>query len=69
MKFEGAYTHEKLVRRAMNNAKANDTGDGPRWAAVRDTFAVGSTTAIELCLHYGLNPHEFVHNAKGRPDS
>ncbi|HDZ15695.1 hypothetical protein LCGC14_0950270 [marine sediment metagenome] len=54
------YTFEGLVKRAMRNARSRLAGDSPRWVAVRDTFATGSTVAIELCEFYGLDPHETV---------
>jgi len=60
MEFEGAYTHENLVKRAMRNAKSGTAGGSPRWVAVMDTFATGSTMAYELCKHYGLDPDELV---------
>lgn len=52
-----------LLKRAVTNARARDRrkGEGhPRWVAVMDVFALGSTYAHELCRRYGLNPDEMV---------
>ena len=54
-------TDEQLVKRAVRNARARDTGDSPRWVAVMDTFGLGSTYAHELCTAHGLNPDEKVN--------
>jgi len=58
--FEGDYTHESLVERAMRNAKPRNLGPAQRWVAVMDTFATGSTMAWELCKRFGLDPEEVV---------
>lgn len=60
MDFSGNYSFEKMVERAVRNAKPRIAGDSPRWVAVMDTFATGSTTAYEICRHYGLDPNEKV---------
>jgi ribosomal protein S13 len=49
----------KLVEYAVKNAKCHHRTSS-RWVAVRDLFGVGSTTATELCYHFGVNPHEQV---------
>lgn len=54
----------QLVERAVRNAAARITGALPRWAAVSDTFGLGSTYAKELCRAYGLDPDEKVSGAK-----
>lgn len=28
------------------------------WALIADIFCVGSTMACEMCIQYGLDPHE-----------
>ena len=56
----GAITDEQLVARAMKNAKPHSNGESPRWAAVMDTFALGSTYAYQLCEQHGLDPEEKV---------
>jgi len=55
------YTLDRLVENAIRNARPEDAGDAERWVAVRDTFATGSTVAVELCRAYGLDPFEKVH--------
>lgn len=50
----------ELVSRAVRNAKHRDPGPGPRWSAVADTFALGSTYATHLCRREGLDPDELV---------
>lgn len=66
MEFSGNYSHEKLVERAMRSAHPRRVGGGTveRWVAVRDTFATGSTMAVELCRAFGLDPHEQVSSAR-----
>ena len=54
------FTAEGLVERAIRNARARCKGDFPRWVAVRDTFATGSSVAIDLCKYYDLDPHEIL---------
>jgi hypothetical protein len=53
-----------LVWRAVRNAKPKICGDAPRWVAVADTFALGSTYAHDLCKLYGLDPEEKVPGAR-----
>lgn len=51
-------TDEKLVKQAVRNARPREPGKWFRWSVITDCFAVGSTTAIELCQRFGLDPHE-----------
>jgi len=57
-------TFEGLAERAIRNAKPSLSGDSPRWVAVMDTFAIGSTYSIELCRAYELDPDEKVHGVR-----
>lgn len=45
---------DELVMRAIRNARPRP--GAPKWAAVRDVFAVGSTTATALCRRAGIDP-------------
>lgn len=56
-------TDEQLVRRAMMNARPTKIGKWPRFAAVMDTFGLGSTYSWELCEAHGLNPEDIVSGA------
>lgn len=58
--FEGEYSPMAMVERAVRNARPRDAGKSPRWVAVRDTLAYGSTTSTLLCIHFGLDPHEEI---------
>lgn len=49
-----------LIKAAIRNARARALGKSQRWVAVKDTFALGSTYAYELCRDYGFNPDEEV---------
>lgn len=52
---------EALLRHAVKIAlPRRSRGYQPRWVAVMDTFAVGSTVAHELCVRFDLNPDEMV---------
>ncbi|TCM17248.1 hypothetical protein EDF56_106364 [Novosphingobium sp. PhB165] len=54
-------TDEALLRHAVKIAKPrNSRGFQPRWVAVMDTFAVGSSVAWELCARFDLNAEEMV---------
>ena len=61
--FSGEYSMEKMIERAVINARPHCYGPLPRWVAVRDTFTWGSTTSAALCRHFGLDPHEMVEGA------
>lgn len=54
---------KELVERAVRNAKARKTGKHVRWAAVVDTFGVGSTSAIALCRRFDVDPEKMVSGA------
>lgn len=54
------YSLQSMVERAVKNARPHQCGEAPRWVAVMDTFALGSTFAGELCRIYGLDPDEKV---------
>lgn len=56
-------SNNELVRRAIRGARARQTRKGekhPRYVAVMDLFALGSTFAYQLCRRYGLDPEEMV---------
>ena len=55
--------HE-LVARAIKNARPKTCGESPRWVAVSDTFALGSTYSSELCRVYGVDPYEMVNGPR-----
>ncbi len=54
------FTYANLTGRAVRNAMSHTAGASPRWTAIADTFAVGSTSAMKICEAYGLDPHECV---------
>ena len=57
----GHLSDADLVERAVRNAGYLITdGEVRRWAAVRDTFAVGSSSAFHLCRRFGLDPDAMV---------
>lgn len=60
----GEYTQKDMFERALRNAKPRDCGEAPRWVAVMDTFALGSTYAHMLCRNFGLDPDEMVAGAR-----
>ena len=54
---------EELLNRAVRNARSRDCRKGerhPRWVAVVDAFALGSSFASQLCRRFGLDPDEMV---------
>jgi len=54
---------EQLLRRAVSNCRSKFAPSGyehPRWVAVMDTFALGSTYAHQLCRRFGFDPDEMV---------
>lgn len=53
-----------LVERAVKNAKAHKAGNSPMWVAVMDAFALGSTSAQELCKRYDLDPRKEVSGVR-----
>lgn len=60
IKMPEGLTFSRLVERAVRNASPHTAGESPRWVAVMDTFATGSTTAMEICRAFDLDPHERV---------
>ena len=54
-------TDEELLARAVKNARARRKRERhPRWVAVMDAFALGSTYATQLCQRFSLDPDEMV---------
>ena len=54
---------DRLLLRAVANSRCrriSEAVEHPRWVAVMDTFAVGSTYARLLCHRFGYNPDELV---------
>lgn len=58
LEFVGEYSHVAMVERAVHNAKPRQPGKHPRWVAVMDVLAYGSTVSTQICEHFGLDPHE-----------
>lgn len=63
----GGFLHElsteKLLEKAVRNARSRSAYKGrkhPRWTAVMDAFALGSTYAHDLCRKFGLDPDEEI---------
>lgn len=56
MATECGDTDDGLVERAVRNAKPTRTR--PRWVVVKAVFAVGSTSAHNLCRRFDLDPDE-----------
>jgi hypothetical protein len=57
------YPDAALLERAVRNGRGRGQKRGqryPRWSLVADTFALGSTYAIQLCRRFGLDPDELV---------
>lgn len=50
----------RLIASAIANAHTTATRVKPLWVCVRDLFAVGSTTAHELCRAHGYDPDQAV---------
>lgn len=53
---------DELLRRAVRGARNRGRGKGPRWLAVSERFALGSTFSHQLCRRFGLDPDEQVGN-------
>lgn len=54
---------EKLLERAVRSARdstAPSHHKHPRWVAVSQVFALGSTYSHQLCRRFGLDPEEMV---------
>ena len=57
------YPDENLLKRAVSNCRDRTAHSGfqhPRWVAVAETFALGSTYARELCRRFDFDPDELV---------
>lgn len=53
----------ELLKRAVRSARSRHERKGqahPRWVAVVDAFALGSTYARQLCRRFDLDPDELV---------
>lgn len=48
-------TDARLLEWAVRNVKKPGM---PKWVAVRDLFAVGSTSAHAICRRFGVDPDE-----------
>jgi hypothetical protein len=54
-------TARELVLRALRNVRPRRAWQKlPRWAAVSDSFGLGSTYSIELCRNFDLDPDEKI---------
>jgi hypothetical protein len=56
-------TDEDLLRRAVRGARHRGYGKRqkhPRWVAVANLFALGSTFSQQLCGRFGIDPDEKV---------
>jgi len=51
---------DDLLRRAVRGARAQRPERHPRWVAVMDLFALGSTYSHALCRRFGFDPDEQV---------
>ena len=60
--FSGTHAAEKLVERAVRNAKPM-RGTAWRWIVVANTFGCTPATAKGLCRHFGMNPDDGVARA------
>jgi hypothetical protein len=49
-----------IARRMVCNARPQKGRSCPRWVAVMDMTAHGSTYAMDLCKYFGKDPHEKV---------
>lgn len=49
-----------LLKRAVTNARTKKRRAAPRWHAVSEVFALGSTYSAQLCVRFDLDPHEMV---------
>lgn len=53
-------TDETILGNVIRQAGRDRRVRGPRWAAVSELCAVGSTTAHALCRRFGVDPDEKV---------
>lgn len=49
----------QLLERAVKSARPK-RGRVPRWSAVGDAFALGSTYSIQLCRRFGIDPDQQI---------
>ena len=55
------FDERDLVGRVVRNLRPRrGERNVMRWVLVRDTFAVGSTVAHELCREFNLDPDEVI---------
>jgi hypothetical protein len=57
---------EKLIERAVRNAR-HKRGE-PKWAAISNTFGLGSTFSYQLCRRFGIDPEEVKPMRRRRGD-
>ena len=53
-------TDESLLKYAVMSAGAGQTRRTFRWGHVKGLLGIGSTSAIEICIRFGIDPDEFV---------
>jgi hypothetical protein len=58
------YSAKTMVERAVRNARPHGCMDSPRWVAVQEVFGYGSTTSVDLCIMFGLDPHARVSSQR-----
>ena len=46
---------DELLRRAVRGV-VSKRRSGPAWAAISQTFALGSTYSAQLCRRFGIDP-------------
>lgn len=53
---------EELLKRAVTSARQTSRKHGklPRWCAIMDRFALGSTYSKNLCWRFDLDPEELI---------
>lgn len=51
-----------VVRNVQGPSKYRNKYGTPRWALVRDAFAVGSGVATALCRRFGYDPEEYLRS-------
>jgi hypothetical protein len=53
-------TDADLVKRVMTNLRVSCGIACVRWGVITEVFAIGSTSAKELCVLYGYDPDEIL---------
>lgn len=65
MRLAGTWIKERdLIGNVMRNlcGPSGNTYGRPRWAVVMDVFALGSTSARQLCREFEMDPdHMLIH--------